>query len=232
MSIGWLGQLQFLLEKRGSVMNKKHLGDAIDYWKRAMLDLFGSEVKRLRVVPMFTDGKWSRRDLDLYARVLHVKCPQILKHDKQFTHEGRRDYFASLNTAASYDVFLDPDTGVEPGCGSACERHVTVHELEQMLSTAPGRVLFVYQHAHRKNDWASDALDRLAEINGTPRCWRFAYDAGSVAMLVVSRDKERVKRLHARIIIHLHGSSDARKRLTELRGSPSARQVRCGAARA
>jgi hypothetical protein len=171
-------------------MNHAYLGDALDHWKGSLFEfLTGQSLLRdLAVDPMATDGeKWTPDDFALFARLLHVSEPQILRHKSPLA--ARRKYFAEI--LHSGDLFLDPDTGIDTGGGLPVEKYIKPHELATLLETPEGRVVAVYQHVRaQKTCVRVDACLRvLADVVGsTGWC---SYESGTVAMLFLSRDAAR-----------------------------------------
>ena len=60
-------------------------------------------------------------------------------------------------------VFLDPDTGLEPG--TANETHATKVEIQDVWSALrPKEWLVLYQHARREKDWESGVGAELSQL--------------------------------------------------------------------
>jgi len=168
-------------------MNLDHLGDALDHWKGSLIELIGG--KKLRVVPMFTGDKpWTEQQIEAYARLLHMRPEDVLKRGCCFSGKTRTSYFCDLG---DHDLFLDPDTGVAPDDKNAKKEHIHTSEIADLLSAAPSRMLLIYQHASRDKDGLRKKLTSLHSTEGLQGCDIFAYDSGSVSMLVISRDHER-----------------------------------------
>jgi len=175
-------------------MNLKHLGDAFDHWKGSVIELIGG--KTLRVLPMFTDQKkWKPRQLSTYARLLHRKPGDILKQKVTFSRKSRAGYFGNLGNE---DLFLDPDTGILPD-QNATKRHVKPSEIATLLEESGSRMLLIYQHSSHEKDGFSEKLKLLRRSDGLDSCFMFAYDAGTVSMVILSRSKNRVKKASKRI---------------------------------
>lgn len=188
-------------------MNSKHLGDAIDHWKGSVLQRLGGSLRNLRVLPMFTDpDPWTEEHLSVYAELLRVRRDRILCSDRRFLNATRDQYFANLRLAPDWDLFVDPDIGV----ASACMRdvkHICPCELAELLPAHGGRVVLVYQHARRKRDETSGRLPEIIATDALRGCSAFAYDAGSVAMVILSRERTRLHTLRELLIRLLGGCS-------------------------
>jgi hypothetical protein len=170
-------------------MKLTHLGDALDHWKGSLIELIGG--KRLRVVPMFTDRDlWTEKQIGAYARLLHLRPEDVLKRDSRFSGKTRTSYFCDLG---EHDLFLDPDTGIAPDDKNAKKEHVRISEIAGRLSAAPSRMLLIYQHASRDKDGLRKKLNSLHSTDGLQGCDIFAYDSGSVSMLVISQHHERAR---------------------------------------
>jgi hypothetical protein len=168
-------------------MNLAHLGDALDHWKGSLIELIGG--RNVRAVPMFTDEEpWTEQLIEAYARLLRIRAEDVLKRDSCFSGKNRTSYFCDLG---EHDLFLDPDTGIAPDDKKAKKGHIRTLEIADLLSAAPSRMLLIYQHASRDKDGLRKKLNSLHSTEGLQGCDIFAYDSGSVSMLVISRDHER-----------------------------------------
>jgi hypothetical protein len=87
-----------------------------------------------------------------------------------FDHRERRGYgqlvLGRLQQIPSPRiVFLDPDTGIEPG--SAKAEHVTVADMREIWSVLqPDDILTVYQHADRSSLWLKKRASKLSKACG------------------------------------------------------------------
>ena len=82
---------------------------------------------------MATDGpRWTPDDFGLFARLLRVTDPQILRH--KFPLTARARYFMEITHTG--DLFLDPETGIDTGAGSPADNHVKLQELAVLLKKA------------------------------------------------------------------------------------------------
>jgi hypothetical protein len=166
-------------------MNLAHLGDALDHWKGSLIDIIGGE--DVRVVPMFTDqSPWTEQQIESYARLLHLDPRHVLKKDVTFSAKTRHDYFRDTG---EHDLFLDPDTGIAQ---KPKKQHIGCSEIAGLLPKTTSRMLFVYQHASRNKNGLKEKLHLLSKCLGG--CEMFAYDSGSVGMVVISRDSGRLQR--------------------------------------
>jgi hypothetical protein len=174
-------------------MNLVHLGDALDHWKGSLIELIGG--KNVHVVPMFTDDKpWTEQQIEAYARLLCIRPEDVLKRDGRFSGKTRTSYFCDLG---EHDLFLDPDTGIAPDDKNAKEEHIRTSEIAGLLSVAPSRMLLIYQHASRSKNGLKKKLNLLSKY--LPGCGMFAYDSGSVSMVVIGRDRDRVQQALVRL---------------------------------
>jgi hypothetical protein len=171
-------------------MNLEHLGDALDFWKGGLMVRLINELNDIHVLPMFTDAtaNWTPQRLDLYAQLLGVQTPVILRSDVQFTAISRVTYFQDI-ACGDADLFADPDVGTQPNGGGDC-RHIRFLEIAQLLPVGAKRVLLVYQHSFREENWTGIRLQDV--IGNLPGCSAFAYWAGSVSMIFIARDRQRL----------------------------------------
>ena len=209
-------------------MNVTHLGDALDFWKGALIDMLSRHLRNVHVLPMFTDKNvaddWTEGRLRTYARLLRVDRRRILRSRDRFPTPSRADDFKDLPVAIVEDLFVDPDTGVAPE-SEGDGRHIRLSELAQLMPPGFKRIVLVYQHAprfHRDSNWVDARLKDIAPSSHFSGCRAFAYDAGSVAMIFVSRDRQRLARLHST----LTDLADPR-RVTSMSGGQAARDRGC-----
>ncbi|MBZ0273314.1 hypothetical protein K8I61_14845 [bacterium] len=157
-------------------MNRNYLGDALDFWKRAMFAYLREKgaIRNLQVVPMFprTSEATETDELKIaYARILGVSPSNILEAGEK----------------PIGDVFIDPDTGV--AAGTASRKHVSARVCHDFLSKEPSNVVMVYQHAARETDWCETRLNILRG-GDIPAC---AYHGTGVALLFLSNDASRIE---------------------------------------
>jgi hypothetical protein len=175
-------------------MNRKYLGDALDHWKGSVINIVAPQ--NLRVLPMRTDHRqWEQENLSAYSRLLGRKPKDILRMDRIFSNKTREKYFSDLGNS---DLFLDPDTGIAPD-GRRQKKHISPCEIAHLLSSSRSRMLLIYQHASPNKNWIREKLRLLRSSPGLKHCGLFAYDSGTVAMLVISRDRKRVNKARARL---------------------------------
>ena len=166
-------------------MNLQHLGDALDFWKGGVfrsLDI----TDQLRVLPMLTDAQsWTPDQLALYATLLCLPGPgRILRCQVQFPENPRASYF-EVPCGGGPCIFLDPDTGIGPGGG----KHVTITDLDQVLSCNGVEMLVVYQHAHRTEGWLADLIATL-KLNLKAPVFVFGLDCGAAGMIFIARKSD------------------------------------------
>jgi len=176
-------------------MNLCHLGDALDSWKGWVVGKLRNVLKDVRVLPMFTDedvrATWNNARLELYARLTGLAdANRILRPDIRFTAGTRGAYFDLDATLDGSDLFVDPDTGIEPPQGGGV-RHIRVAEVVQLLPPESHRLLLVYQHSFREENWVDARLQHV--LRDLPaRYVAFALWAGSVSMVFISCDRGRL----------------------------------------
>ena len=171
-------------------MNLAYLGDALDHWKGSLFQFLEAErlVRNFAVDPMATDGaQWTVDDFELFARLLRVTDPQILRH--RFSLSARDKYFAEITHSG--DLFLDPDTGIDTGSGSPVDKYVKPQEIGNLLKTPDGRVVAVYQHVRAQKTSIRVDVCLAALINFVDHTGWCSYESGNVAMLFLSRDITR-----------------------------------------
>jgi hypothetical protein len=106
-------------------------------------------------------------DLRHIDRLGQVTGTSIIVFDEPFDPRQRRAYVAEvvrrLKTVESPKiVFLDPDTGIEPG--KAGPEHVTGADVAEIWATLlVSDVLVVYQHADRTITWREDRAVTMAQ---------------------------------------------------------------------
>ena len=103
----------------------------------------------------------------------------MLLADRRFDHESREAYFANPTLIGDFDLFLDPDTGIEPrnGCD---EKHVRLTDVDRILPLNGHRLVLIYQHSQPYN-MRDSVLNRLPILSRTladlwPLGWR-GFDA-------------------------------------------------------
>ena len=175
-------------------MRRKYLGDALDFWKGAMLEAVGHRAG-LCVAAMITDKKaWNHEEAATYADLLGVPTGHI--ELRYFDCKSRQAYFQNLGKRnGRRDYFLDPDIGLDAGLakkkmkkGKADAQHVTLGDVRQLLSDT--NVVAVYQHSRHEKNW----------LNKSARLFRALHRVGCecthVGMLFVTHSKERAREVH------------------------------------
>jgi hypothetical protein len=145
---------------------------------------------------MFTD-KWKPEYVTLYARLLRVRTRRVLRAHICFSRETRGSYFS---LSGRDDLFLDPDTGIGRD-GNPRDEHVAPKEIGSLLQSWPSRVLLVYQNRFREkgDKYVRTKLRDLSQVEELRGCCAFAYYAGSVSMIFISRDTHRLDVIRQRL---------------------------------
>lgn len=179
-------------------MNLTHLADALDHWKGSVIRLLRSEIPDPCVLPMLTDpDNWNFDLFSVYARLLGVDPGMILKKDVQILPDDEREEYFSIDS--QFDLFVDPDTGIGDGrtVPEERDRYIMPPEITGLVPNRSPRLLLIYQHA----PWGEPT--RRPHIIGRVRTLKtiigkqcvFAYFAGQVSMVFVSRDSARLNRV-------------------------------------
>jgi len=147
---------------------------------------------------------WTEQHVEASARLLRLHPRDVLKKDALFSSATRDAYFHDLR---EYDLFLDPDTGI---ADDRKNEHIRPSEIARLLSESASKVLLIYQHASRKKNGFRERLNLLQSTEGLKGCEMFAYDSGSVAMVVISRDSTRLQQALARLKCWLGPTASAR----------------------
>lgn len=208
-------------------MNPKFLGDAKDFAKAAILDLLRrSNILGggFRVLPLWT-GAPKPADVATYARILGVPTCTVLLGTAQLpTEPAERDQYIDKAIAAAgcaKVLFLDPDKGVRmppskktPSKKPPSKDVVDIAELAS-LSSAPGRVLIVYDESFdRAKPLPSEMQGKLQALGHENRLG-FYYDGGSVKLLFCgASNRQAVSRLKAiRATLEHHLGPQAPRRI-------------------
>jgi hypothetical protein len=192
-------------------MNLTHLGDAFDFWKGGVIGALAGlgHLQDVHVLPMITDWpireRWQDGHFALYAALLGVARERVLRQDVEFTTETRADYFRIDPHLG--DVFVDPDTGIEPTTRGGTE-HMRRQEIAMLLPAEASRIVLVYQHAYRKDDYAAATLKQIAADDCLRGCHAFAYKGGNVSMIFVSRDGARLATVRSAVHSFFSAKSD------------------------
>lgn len=174
-------------------MNTLYLGDALDFWKGALIShLLKNEVlKDLAVDPMITDDKWEPSAIVAYKSLLRIEQTNvaIFKLDMN----NRKHHFSQVDQHHG-DLFLDPDTGIATSRPQRqlVGQYVFTEDLCSLLQAQKARVVAVYQHvrAQRTRDRVDTCIETV-EGKCPAICW-CSYESGTVAMLFFCLDKNRI----------------------------------------
>ncbi|MGK3964067.1 hypothetical protein WMF38_07790 [Sorangium sp. So ce118] len=187
-------------------MQRRWLGDALDFWKGSFLDVLRScspSPLDLRVLPMFTGSGWNAAEIDTYARILGVSATALLV-TAQLTKAGRAGYFARCSRQITGDVFIDPDIGIEtsrPG-----PAYVSVDEVIALL--AQDNVVAVYQHRPRRG--RAPWLVKYVALVSAKGAITIGYESAQVGMLFVTRSSARGVALRLALSTRLGAVASAR----------------------
>ena len=176
-------------------MNLRFLGDALDHWKGSVFECLQSSnvLEEFRVDAMASDiDNWRPEDWSLYAKLLRVGRSQIVKH-KATLDRNRKEYFDEI--PRSGDLFLDPDTGIKTGSVKEIRQYVKPNELFSLMNHERRRVVVVYQHirAMKTRERVEAVLQVLRSEKPEPIFYCASYDSGTVALLFLSFQRDRIK---------------------------------------
>ena len=192
-------------------MNRKYLGDALDYWKGLMLNLLRSDggLRSLKVEPMITSRDWGALEDQFYLSLLRLPEDSLLRHAQRLTVD-RRAYFLEIEHGG--DIFLDPDTGIATSSASPICKYLKPKEVHHLLGNGPDdRVLVIYQHIGRNkrtHERLTDVVDCLRR--DSPISAR-SYESATVAMLIISRNERRISQIGK--ILYAYCGSAAEERI-------------------
>ncbi len=176
-------------------MNRQYLGDALDHWKGSMLHILYSSgrLNALKVDPMITSPEWSSADTDFYVRLLGVSANSLVRHDSSLITD-RSAYFKEIDEEV--DLFLDPDTGIATSSGSPICKYLKPKEVHLLLEgRSSQRVLCVYQHIGRNKSTRHRLSDIVGCLRSTSYLSACSYESPTVAMLIISKDNQRIERI-------------------------------------
>ncbi len=174
-------------------MNTLYLGDALDFWKGALIShLLNNDVlKDLTVDPMITDDKWESPAIVTYKALLRIEQTNVAVFELDM--ENREDHLSQVGQHHG-DLFLDPDTGIATSSPKKqlVGQYVFPDELCSLLQAQKARVVAVYQHvrAQRTRD-RGDTCIKTVEGKCPALSW-CSYESGTVAMLFFCLDKNRI----------------------------------------
>jgi len=176
----------------------------MDFYKRWFLAAFLS-MECLAAVPMLTEDWTAPGNADVYSRLLDVDVIQPARvPDVGPGHKARDDYFRPVQEAhRDRDVFFDPDTGLRVGPRRPARRrfdeYLFAEELvDRLVPEGSRRLAVVYDQSIARGGEVESAERKLQELHERGLC-ALAYCA-QAAMVVVSRDRERVEDLYRRAL--------------------------------
>jgi hypothetical protein len=197
-------------------LNRKYLGDALDHWKGSLFEHLQAlgVLRDFAVDPMASDLRdWQPQDFSLFAKLLRVNPNQVIKH--QCSLRERSKYFAELSHVG--DVFLDPDTGIATGPVADLTQYVRPQEIKDLIAKSAGRLVAVYQHVRAQRvSVRVDAVLAVLSGNASASGW-CSYESGTVAMLFLARDVERVGAVRRAFSELLGSHADGRIRFGQFR---------------
>lgn len=158
--------------------------------------------------PMLTDpDDWHTVDFQLYADLLQVRPDQVLKHKRRLMGE-REEYFNEV--AHKGDLFVDPNTGIALRTRGNIENYIKIKEIHQLLGERFSRILCVYQHISREKtkDRVGKIIAVLKESDSKSYCC--SYETSIVAMLFISKKKNRIEQMHKYFRNYLGRHADRR----------------------
>jgi hypothetical protein len=134
-------------------------------------------------------------DLAAIERLSQDLKLEIRVYTEVFDPRKRDEYIEAVSRAAEERarprlLFLDPDTGIQPG--SLKPEHASSREITRLWRIlGPGEVLAVYQHAPHAADWVNESAQRMAEAcEGTRVRSIQGTVARDVAILWARRNRE------------------------------------------
>lgn len=189
-------------------MNTEYLGDALDYWKGALLGGLQRQgcLYNLVVDAMPTD-EWEEAHWRIYARLLQVKQEQLIHHT--YGLKRREPYFKELKECINgCDVFLDPDTGIYTGNGYGGSKYLYPKNIETLLNGS--NVVLVYQHGawQKMCERVEVIVNCVRQSCGNVEC--LSYQASQTAMLFFSRSSSRLDEIKAYFNCLLECYTDSR----------------------
>jgi hypothetical protein len=173
-------------------VNLQFLGDALDHWKGSVFEGLkkAGALAGFHVDAMASDAKmWRPQDWILFSKLLRVELSQIISH-KFYLTQARNQYFDEIPTGG--DLFLDPDTGIQTNRVKEPEKYLRPTELRGLMEKDRSRVVVVYQHvrARHTRDRVCSVLSALRHKIESFSCT--SYESGTVAMLFLSFNRERI----------------------------------------
>jgi len=148
-------------------VNTKYLGDNLDLVKRVHFQVCTPYLHNLLVEPLITDSEqWTENALATYATCLGILPNQVHREGEKRWRNTRRGKRAKwLESLGSHygDLFLDPDTGIDPSKKRGNRRHVPPDSVCALLDGCEGeRIVMVYQHTPQRMGSEMQGLVRVA----------------------------------------------------------------------
>ena len=183
-------------------MKLEFLGDAFDCWKGFLFLHLQNEgiLKDFSVDPMITDiSNWHGSGWKLYANLLQIRRNQIIKH-KTKLEENREKYFSEITHEG--DLFLDPNTGIAPKNYSPIKNYIKVEEVHRLLDNKSLRLLCIYQHAPRAQQFSDRINELVSVLNNAEKIFCLAYITPAAALLFLSKKENRVMQVNTHFKIY------------------------------
>jgi hypothetical protein len=149
-----------------------HLVDRFDLASILQVAYFRDGAERLLKTDLgeypIADEVWKHfADLAAIERLSKALGVEIRVHGEAFDSRKREEYIVGVLSAAGQRprprlLFLDPDTGIEPG--SLKPEHVSTREIARLWTALDlGEVLAVYQHAPHETAWVDQSVQHMAK---------------------------------------------------------------------
>lgn len=184
-------------------MRREYIGDNLDMVKRIHLRDCRLPFKNLIVEPLITNEEpWQDMDFSVYADCLGVDVTQIRRGDNQpwtELHPARRTDWLQEHQSHHGDIFLDPDSGLDPPSGGNL-RHVPTAAVQGLLAREIGahRIVMVYQHMPQRTGAAIGQLatvvrNRVSAVRDQNRgIHAFAVLGQHATMIYFSGNRDRI----------------------------------------
>ena len=171
-------------------MDSKHLGDSLDFMKRALLSLLSKNgFEKMLLVPMPTDNF---NLSDYKEAIVPQKGCDVFCSENWKGNNNRNKYLEKLDKDIKKFalVFLDPDKGLIKKWGENTEklRFILLDEIVEMLNAFPGVIAFYH---HRQVSGLCPC--KIKKIFS--KCSFCAYKGGGATMFFVSNDKKSIKKI-------------------------------------
>lgn len=194
------------------IMNKIYLRDALDSFKGEVLR-HALCIDRVVVFPMMVGPYWPIDDWRLYSKIIlggSREANRILQKYTEFKSSDRDSYFTIPEEFSGYDIFVDPDTGIEPPSGKMNKKHIGIYDVSQLAIN--NRIIAIYQHKGRgsKHEYVADVVKRLFK-RGLDSVGLYGGNASIV--FVSSMKNNRLEKVE-RALIRLTGSKSCERVIT------------------